>query len=123
MKNTNKQQKRFRRRIRSRARIEGTQKRPRLCVFRSLRGMSAQIIDDTKSNTLVSVMSKKDDDTSIDVGGRVAKTAVAYRLGHVLAKKAQAAGITMVVFDRSGYNYHGRVRALADGARDAGLQF
>lgn len=123
MKNTTPQQKRLRRRVRSRARMQGTAQRPRLSVFRSLRGMSAQIIDDVAGHTLVSVNSKKDVDTKVDAGERSGKTAVSYRLGQAIAKKAIAAGITTIVFDRSGYNYHGRVQALADGARDGGLKF
>ena len=123
MKKTTAQQKRLRRRVRSRARMEGTAERPRLSVFRSLRGMSAQVIDDIAGKTLVSVNSKKDADTKADAGERTGKTAIAYRLGQSLAKKAVESGITTIVFDRSGYNYHGRVQALADGARDGGLKF
>ncbi len=116
------QGKRITRHIRVRARIQGTAERPRLAVFRSLREVYAQIIDDNAGKTLLSVHSKTADMTA-EVGERKGKTAVAYRVGQQIAKKAQAAGITTVVFDRGGFSYHGRVQAVADGARDGGLQF
>ncbi len=121
MKKMTKPQKRKRRHVRSRARMNGTALRPRVSVFRSLRGMSAQLIDDENGKTLVSVNSKTDVDMSVDVGERTGKVAVSYRLGHALGKKAHTAKISTAVFDRSGYTYHGRVQALADGARDSGL--
>lgn len=112
---------RERRRARVRARVLGTLERPRLNVFRSLTGMFAQCIDDTAGKTLVSVSMK--DAKAGDAGERAGKTATAYLLGKALAEKAKAAKITTVVFDRAGYKYHGRVKAVADGARDGGLQF
>lgn len=112
---------RERRRIRVRTRLSGTAERPRLNVYRSLRGIFAQLIDDTNQKTLVSVHSKTVEKG--DVGERTGKTAVAYLVGKSLAEKAKAAGITAIVFDRAGYRYHGRVQAIADGARDGGLQF
>jgi len=115
-------QKRTRRRARIRSRIIGTAVRPRLSVFRSLRGMYVQLIDDTANKTLVSVNSKKDA-SGIDVGDRTGKEAVAFALGKAIATKAASAQITSVVFDRGGYTYHGRVKAVADGARDGGLLF
>ncbi len=114
--------KRERRRARVRAQISGTASRPRLNVFRSLLGMSAQLIDDEAGKTLVSANSKSDAKIG-DAGERKGKVAVAYLVGKALAEKAKAKGITMVVFDRAGYAYHGRVAALAEGARDGGLQF
>ncbi|MFA7245451.1 MAG: 50S ribosomal protein L18 [Candidatus Magasanikbacteria bacterium] len=118
-----KQQKRLRRHVRSRSRMNGTATIPRISVFRSLRGMYAQIINDEASKVLVSVNSKKDFDKTVDVGERKGKVAISYVLGKKLAEKAKELNITTVVFDRSGYNYHGRVQALAEGARESGLQF
>lgn len=123
MRNITSQQKRLRRRMRSRARMNGTATTPRISVFRSLRGMYAQLIDDENSKILASVNSKKDFDKSEDVGDRKGKVAIAFVLGKKLAAKAKEQNITAAVFDRSGYNYHGRVQALADGAREGGLQF
>lgn len=117
-----KTQRRERRRARVRSQISGSAVRPRLNVTRSLTGMFLQLIDDTTSKTLVSVNSKKDAQTG-DAGERSGKVATAYLLGKLLAEKAKAAGIESVVFDRAGYTYHGRVKAVADGARDGGLVF
>ena len=117
-----KEQKRDRRRARVRARVIGTAVRPRLSVFRSLRGMYVQLIDDSTGVTLVNVHSKNEG-KNIDAGERTGKEAVAYGLGKILAEKATKANISTVVFDRGGYAYHGRVKAVADGARDGGLIF
>lgn len=95
---------------RVRAKVTGTPERPRLSVFRSNRGLFAQIIDDTKGKTLVSISAKKAD-------GEVSLA------GELLAKAALKAKIKKVVFDKSGYRYHGRVKAFADGARKGGLEF
>lgn len=122
-KNNSRAARRDRRRARVRSRISGTLSRPRLNVHRSLLGMYAQLIDDTQGKTLVSVHSKKDIDMSIDCGDRTGKVKNAFILGVVLAKKAQAANIQEVVFDRAGYAYQGRVQAFAEGAREGGLQF
>ncbi len=116
------EQKRHRRHVRSRSQMVGTAQRPRLSVHRTLRGMFVQLIDDTQGKTLVSVNSKKDTGSG-DAGERTGKKAQAYLLGKAVAEKAKAAGIEAIVFDRSGYSYHGRVKALAEGARDGGLQF
>lgn len=123
MKKKTTEEKRHRRHVRSRTRITGTVERPRLSVFRSLNDMFVQVIDDIESKTLASAHSKKDADESVDTEGRSGKTAQAYVLGLVLAKKAQEKGILKVVFDRGGYAYHGRVAAFADGARKGGLIF
>ena len=123
MKNTTSQQKRLRRRMRSRARMNGSATTPRISVFRSLRGMYAQLLDDENSKVLASVNSKADFDKAAEVGDRKGKVAVAFVLGKKLALKAKELNITSAVFDRSGYQYHGRVQALADGAREGGLQF
>ncbi|GAB1467930.1 50S ribosomal protein L18 [Candidatus Cloacimonadota bacterium] len=111
---------RTRRRAAIRKRLSGTPDRPRLVVFRSLKNIYAQIIDDTLGVTLVS-MSTVAKDTSALEGTK--KTAQSFEVGLKLGEKALAAGITKIAFDRAGYKYHGRVKALADGARKAGLVF
>lgn len=106
---------------RLRNRISGTAQRPRLAVFRSNNHMYAQIIDDTVGNTIVSAST-----LDKDVRGAVEKTNnvdAAAQVGTVIAKRALEKGITTVVFDRGGYIYHGKVQALADAAREAGLTF
>jgi large subunit ribosomal protein L18 len=112
---------RLRRHRRVRAKISGTAERPRLNVFRSLGNIYVQVIDDVAGRTLVSA-------STIDreLRGQVAeknKTEAAKMVGTLVAQRAQALGIKQVVFDRGGYRYHGRVKALADGAREAGLEF
>lgn len=118
---TGKTQKRDVRRARIRARISGTAERPRLSVFRSLRGMYAQLINDTSGKTLASAYSKTIGKG--DAGERKGKVAVGYLLGKSIAEKAKTLGVNSVVFDRGGYQYHGRVAAVAEGARDGGLNF
>lgn len=122
MKKQTKAEKRQRRHVRVRATVSGTSDRPRLHVSRSLRGMYIQLIDDTAGKTLVSVNSKKDN-VSGDAGERKGKDAASYLLGKNLAQKAKEAKISQAVFDRAGHKYHGRVKAVADGARDGGLVF
>lgn len=114
--------KKLRRRLRIRSVIKGTEKRPRLSVFRSLKGLNLQLIDDENGKTLVSVNSKT---TTVkgDAGEREAKIKESYLLGKALAEKAKELKIEEVVFDRGGNLYHGRVAAAADGARDGGLKF
>ncbi|MDZ4763203.1 MAG: 50S ribosomal protein L18, partial [Chloroflexota bacterium] len=112
---------RQRRQRRIRARITGSQERPRLSVFRSLENIFAQVIDDTAGTTLVSA-STIDKEIKAQVEGK-SKTESAKIIGQELAKRAKEAGITQVVFDRGGYQYHGRVAALAEGAREGGLEF
>jgi large subunit ribosomal protein L18 len=112
-----------RRRIHSRVRtrITGTPERPRLCVYRSLGHIYAQIIDDRSGRTLVSASSvDKESKKNLKGGGNVAS---AKAVGKFIAQRAKEAGVSKVVFDRGGYKYHGRVKALADAAREAGLQF
>lgn len=118
-----KSKRRARRQKRVRASIRGTKERPRLNVFRSLRGIYAQIIDDTEAKTLVSASTKNYVKKDGDAGGRTGKTAESYLLGLALAEKAKMKGIKIVVFDRAGYRYHGRIRAVAEGARFGGLEF
>jgi large subunit ribosomal protein L18 len=106
---------------RVRNRVEGTPERPRLAVYRSLGHIYAQVIDDRSGKTLVSA-SSIDGETKKNLkgGGNVAAAKV---IGKTVAERAKAAGVNKVVFDRGGYKYHGRVKALADAAREAGLQF
>jgi large subunit ribosomal protein L18 len=108
---------RMRRRRRVRAKVRGTAERPRLSVFRSNRGMGAQVIDDVAGRTLASVTW-----TESDVKG-LQSMEQAKRIGSLIAERAKSAGIETVVFDRGGYQYHGRVKALAEGAREGGLRF
>jgi large subunit ribosomal protein L18 len=112
---------RLRRHARLRRRIVGTGHRPRLSVFRSLKHIYAQIIDDDRGVTLAAA-STLDPEVRDQVQGK-RKTEAAGVVGELLARRALARGITRVVFDRGGYKYHGRVRALAEGARRGGLQF
>jgi large subunit ribosomal protein L18 len=112
-----------RRRIheRVRTRVMGTTERPRLCVYRSLGHIYTQVIDDRTGQTLASASSvDKETKKNLKGGGNIAAAKV---IGKVIADRAKAAGVTKVVFDRGGYKYHGRVKALADAAREAGLQF
>jgi large subunit ribosomal protein L18 len=113
---------RDRSRIKIRKKISGTPERPRLSVFRSLDNIYAQIIDDTTGNTLVSVSSlnKEAKADLVSVKGKINKSKM---IGNLIAKKALEKNIKTVVFDRSGFRYHGRVKALADGAREGGLVF
>jgi large subunit ribosomal protein L18 len=114
-------QARKRRHERVRKKVSGTADRPRLSVFRSLNHIYAQVIDDSAGQTLVSA-SSLDNEIKTDSTDKN-KKAVAELVGALVAKRAQAKGITQVVFDRGGYRYHGRVKALADAARKAGLRF
>lgn len=106
---------RQKRKARVRARVSGTAERPRLTVSRSARHVYAQVIDDVSGKTLASIHSFKED-------GRANKD-LCVTLGKQLAEKCKAQQITKVVFDKNGYAYHGRLKALADGAREAGLEF
>jgi large subunit ribosomal protein L18 len=108
---------RLRRRRRVRAKVHGSAERPRLSVFRSNRGIRAQLIDDERGHTLVSV-----NWTEKELQG-LQSIEQAKKAGELLAGRAKAAGVERCVFDRGGYRYHGRVRALAEGAREAGLIF
>ena len=109
------------RHLRIRARVIGTSERPRLAVFRSLNHIYAQVVDDTTGRTLAAVDSRAPDfRQKAKAGGNVAAAKI---VGELLAQRAKARGITQVVFDRGGYQYHGRVKALAEAARAAGLAF
>jgi large subunit ribosomal protein L18 len=113
---------RKRRHVRVRAKVSGTEIRPRLNVFRSSAHMYCQVIDDTAGHTLVSASDREADVISA-AGEGATKTARANAVGKVIAERAKAAGITAVVFDRGGFLYHGRIKAVADGAREGGLDF
>jgi len=105
------------RKKRIRAKIFGTAQRPRLCVFKSLKILYAQIIDDEKGNTLVAADSK-------EIKGKAGnKKEIAEKTGVLLADKCEKIGIKEVVFDRSGYKFHGKIKSLAEGARKGGLKF
>ena len=119
--NASRNARRLKRHQRVRNKVFGTPERPRMCVFRSAKNISVQIIDDTKGHTLVAASSNdKDLKGQIAYGGNKDAAKV---VGEAVAKKALAAGIETVSFDRGGYLYHGRVKELADGAREAGLKF
>ncbi len=112
-----KQIKRYRRHRRIRAKVKGTEGIPRLCVFRSAKHIYAQLIDDEKGRTLFSA-------SDVELKGeKKSKTEKAYQVGKLIAKKSLEKKIEKVVFDRAGYKYHGRVKALAKGAREGGLKF
>ena len=114
-----KQAKRLKRHARVRKNLIGTPERPRLCVFRSNKNIFCQIIDDVNHNTLVAA-SSLDADLGIEYGGN---KAAAKQVGEAIARKALAKGIETVAFDRGGFIYHGRVKELAEGAREGGLKF
>ncbi len=104
---------------RIRLRLSGSPERPRLAVFRSLDNISVQVIDDTTGKTLAAASSLEKD---VKVGKKT-KTEEAKVVGRLIAERAKGAGIEQVVFDRAGFRYHGRIKSLADAAREAGLQF
>ncbi len=109
------------RHARVRNKVEGRPERPRLCVFRSLRHIYAQVIDDASGNTLAAASSLE---TAGSQGAPAeAKVAASQAVGKLVAQRALAKGITQVVFDRGGYKYHGRVKALAEASREGGLKF
>ncbi len=104
-----------------RKRIRGTPDRPRMCVFRSLSHIYVQVIDDLAGKTLAAASSRE---SGLELGSAHGGNAkAAHAVGKALAERAQKAGVTAVVFDRAGYRYHGRVKSLAEGAREGGLKF
>jgi large subunit ribosomal protein L18 len=113
------QKSRLRRQIRGRKRLSGTPERPRLVVTRSSRHITVQVVDDLDGRTLAYASSMESDLRSFDGD----KTAKAKRVGELVAERAKGAGVETVVFDRAGNKYHGRIAALADGAREGGLAF
>jgi len=104
---------------RSRGSVQGTQTKPRLCVYRSLSEIYAQLIDDVNGKTIIAASTMSKDNKAL----QGTKTEVCRLIGMQIGEKALASGITNVVFDRNGFRYHGRVKSLADGAREAGLIF
>ncbi len=112
---------RYRRHLRVRAKVKGTASGPRLCVFRSLNHIYAQVIDDSRGHTLASA-STLDPEIRSEAVGKT-KTARSELVGSLLAKRALGQGINQVAFDRGGYKYHGKVKALAEAARQGGLKF
>jgi large subunit ribosomal protein L18 len=110
---------RYRRHLRVRRRMAGTAERPRLVVFRSIKHIYAQLVNDDLGVTLLGV-GDGTDGLAVEGSGKVARGKA---VGKLLAERAKAAGVTRVVFDRAGYRYHGRVQAVADGAREGGLEF
>ncbi len=112
---------RYRRHHRVRQKVNGTNSKPRLCVFRSLNNIYAQVIDDAQGHTLASA-STLDMEIKNDTAGK-SKTGRAEMVGQLLAKRAADKGISQVAFDRGGFKYHGRVKALAEAARQGGLKF
>lgn len=133
---------RLRRHLRVRKRLAGTSERPRLCVFRSANQIYAQIVDDAQGRTLVAASSRDADLAKVKAAPKAAaegdadatpeayrgleenrRVQLAYKVGQLLAERAKSAGVQRVVFDRGGYIYHGRIAALADGARKGGLDF
>ncbi|MGC8880672.1 MAG: 50S ribosomal protein L18 [Minisyncoccia bacterium] len=118
MKKMNKKKARIIRHSRLRAKIRGTSERPRLSVYRSLKHIYAQIIDDELGKTLVAAS-----DFEIKKDKKIKKEELAKKVGELIAKKAKEKGIKKVVFDRGGFKYHGRIKALAEKARESGLVF
>ena len=111
---------RKRRHLRVRRKVEGTPERPRLVIFRSLKHIYAHLVDDTKGRVIMGLADSSEGVAAKTDGGKVGK---GFAVGQALAAKAKEAGISKVVFDRAGYAYHGRVKAVADGARKGGLEF
>lgn len=120
---TTKNDRRIIRHARIRAKVSGTAECPRISVFRSLKKISAQFIDDQKGVTLCAVSSSELKDLKDNKTDKTGKVAIAYLTGKLGAEKASALGINRAVFDSSGYRYHGRVSALADGMREGGIKF
>jgi large subunit ribosomal protein L18 len=115
-----KQLARSRRHFRVRKKVAGTPERPRLAVFRSNKHISAQVIDDRAGRTLAAASTVE---SAVRSAGGTSNRSGATSVGRLVAERAKAAGVTQVVFDRGGFQYHGRVAALADAAREAGLEF
>jgi large subunit ribosomal protein L18 len=120
MKKESKKEKRYRRHKRVRGKIFGTIERPRLCVFRSAKHIYCQLINDEKGQTLVSA---SDLELKLKTKSQKSKTKIAFEVGKLIAQKAKEKKIEKVVFDRGGFKYHGKVKALAEGAREGGLKF
>ncbi len=107
---------------RVRRKVSGTTERPRLCVRRSLNNIFAQVVDDTTGRSLIQLVTSSEE-VAAKAGAEATKTDKSRAMGELLGEKAKALGITAIVFDRGGYLYHGRIKAVAEGARAAGLEF
>ena len=107
---------------RVRRKVSGTTERPRLCVRRSLNNIFAQVVDDTTGRSLIQLVTSSEEVVA-KAGAEATKTDKSRAMGELLGEKAKALGITAIVFDRGGYLYHGRIKAVAEGARAAGLEF
>lgn len=118
-----KQTKRQRRHKRIRAKVFGTAEVPRLCVFRANKHIYTQLIDDEKGHTMAAASDTGIKKTRTKASPKTGKVASAFEVGKLIAKKAEEKKITKIVFDRGGYKYHGRVKAIAEGARKGGLKF
>ncbi|MEW5744721.1 MAG: 50S ribosomal protein L18 [Nitrospirota bacterium] len=116
-----KEQARKRRHVRIRKKVLGTDERPRLCVYKSLNNIYAQLVNDVQGRTVVAASTVEKDLRG--ESGHKGNVTTAKKVGALLASRALKAGVTRVVFDRGGYKYHGRIKALADGAREGGLEF
>ena len=114
---------RSKRHRRIRKKLQGTAERPRLVVYRSLRNIEGQVVDDDSSRTIAGVSTLAEELRGYKVESRNPRVEVAKEAGKLLARKAKEAGVEHVVFDRGGYKYHGRVKAFAEGAREGGLDF
>ncbi len=121
LKKENRKTARLKRHLRVRRKVQGTPEQPRLCVFRSLKNIYAQVIDDNSGHTLVSASSL--DTSSKEEGKAGSNKEAAKAVGELLAQRCREKGIETVVFDRGGFLFHGRVKALAEGARESGLKF
>ena len=114
---------RARRHRRIRKRIQGTAERPRLVVFRSLKNIEGQLVDDDSARTLAGVSTLTEELRGFESKSQTPRVEIAFEAGKLLADRAKAVGVQSVVFDRAGYKYHGRVKAFAEGARKGGLEF
>ena len=114
---------RAKRHRRIRKKLQGSAERPRLVVFRSLRNMEGQLVDDDSSKTIVGISTLAEQLKGFKSESRNRRIEVAFEAGKLLAEKAKEAGVEKVIFDRGGYKYHGRVKAFAEGARKGGLEF
>ena len=114
---------RKRRHYRIRSKVQGTAERPRLVVYRSLRNMEGQLVDDEAGRTVIGLSTLAPEMKEFSAEGKHKRIEQAHAAGKLLAERAKAKGIEAVVFDRGGYKYHGRVKAFADGAREGGLKF
>ena len=114
---------RAKRHRRIRKKIHGTAERPRLVIFRSLKNIEGQLVDDETSRTIAGISTLAEEFKGFEAESQRPKVEIAFKAGKLLAERAKDAGVERVIFDRGGYKYHGRVKAFADGARKGGLEF